>query len=53
MSTTTTTVVPLARRIADLRAQGCDDVMAALRAGTPTDRDLTAELGSALDLDVI
>ena len=53
MSTTTTTAVPLARRIADLRAQGCDDLMAALRAGTPTDRDLMAELGAALDLDVV
>jgi len=53
MSATTTTALPLARRIADLRSQGCDDLMAALRAGTPTDRDLTAELGAALDLDVV
>jgi len=43
----------LAGRIADLRAQRCDDIVAALRATTPPEHDLTAELGIELDLAVV
>ena len=45
--------LPLRQRIADLRAQGCDDLMAALRASTQIDGDLTIELGALLGVDVV
>ena len=53
MSATPATLAPLARRVAELRARACDDLVAALRAGAPDGHELTAELGAALDLPIV
>ncbi len=53
MSAATKSGPSLSEHIADLRSQGCGDLVAALRLDATPDRDLTCELGDLLDIAVV